>query len=63
MANFNIRDIPDDLARKVKAQAAADGITLHDFVVAVLRGKVEPEIYLQGVPIKAVAHDYAGVKG
>lgn len=36
MAVINLRDVPDDLARMVKATAASEGLTLREFVLGVL---------------------------
>ena len=33
MATINLRDIPDDLHRKTKAQAALEGITIKELVI------------------------------
>lgn len=37
MATINLRDIPDDLHRKVKAKAAMEGITLKQLVILALK--------------------------
>ena len=36
MANINIREVPDDLHRRAKAEAAMEGITLKDFILKAL---------------------------
>ena len=36
MSNLNLRDFPDDLHRKAKAQAALMGITLKELIIRAL---------------------------
>ena len=36
MAIMNLRDMPDDLHRRAKVQAAMEGITLKDLVIKAL---------------------------
>ena len=49
MADINIRKMPDDLIRKVKAQAALKGITMRDYVIASLQATIQGE---EGAPKK-----------
>jgi predicted HicB family RNase H-like nuclease len=37
MAILNLRDIPDDLHRRTKAQAAMEGITIKELVIKALK--------------------------
>lgn len=41
MANLNIRDVPEQLTKKVKAQAALSGLPLREYVIKVLRDNQE----------------------
>lgn len=41
MAMVQIRNVPDDLHRKLKARAALAGMTLSDFLLAELRRSAE----------------------
>ncbi len=41
MATINIRDVPNDLHRKAKAQAALEGTTLKDSVIRLLTEYLE----------------------
>ncbi|MDA2912942.1 hypothetical protein MYX77_03100 [Acidobacteriia bacterium AH_259_A11_L15] len=36
MKTLNLRDLPEDFVRKVKSQAALEGLTLKDFIVRVV---------------------------
>jgi predicted HicB family RNase H-like nuclease len=36
MATMNLRDVPDDLHRKAKAEAAMEGVTLKELVIKAL---------------------------
>ena len=37
MSNINIRNVPEDLHRQAKAQAALQGITMQEFVIRAIR--------------------------
>ncbi len=41
MKNLQIRNVPDDLHRRLKARAAAEGRTLSDFALTELRRAAE----------------------
>jgi predicted HicB family RNase H-like nuclease len=41
MANFNIRGIDDELAKKAKMEALSRGLSLRQFVIWLLRKAVE----------------------
>ena len=41
MANINIRDFPDDLHKKVKSQAALEGLSIKALVIKLLTQYVE----------------------
>ena len=38
MATINLRDVPEDLHRRAKAQAAMEGISLKALVIKLLEG-------------------------
>lgn len=42
-SHLNIRNIPSDLHRAAKAQAAREGRTLRELVIAALEAHLEPE--------------------
>ena len=41
MTDYTIRDIPKDLWRKVKSEAALDDSSIKDYIIKTLREKVE----------------------
>jgi plasmid stability protein len=43
MATINLRNMPNDLHRKAKAQAALEGTTLKDLVIRLLTEYLEKE--------------------
>ena len=60
MAVWNIRGVPDELARTVKSTAAARGVTLTDLVIGTMGREVDS---VAGSPRKKIADDSAGVVG
>ena len=59
MTVWNIRGVPDELARTVKSTAAARGVTLTDLVI----GTMGREMGAAESPRKKIADDSAGVVG
>ena len=41
MADINLRKVPDDLARRIKAFAAFKGVTMRDFILSTLEKEIE----------------------
>jgi plasmid stability protein len=43
MQTINLRNVPEDLVRKVKSKAALSGVTMRQFVIDTLTAAVEEE--------------------
>jgi plasmid stability protein len=43
MANLQVKNVPDDLFRKIRRYAAQEGRTIRDFVLEAVRAKVARE--------------------
>jgi hypothetical protein len=40
---LNLRDLPEDFVRKVKSQAALEGVTLKEFIIRAVSAALPPE--------------------
>lgn len=53
--NLNLRDVPEELMRKLKADSAGQGITLREYCLAKL-GHMESRKIVATAAVKAAAH-------
>ena len=57
MADLNIRNVPPETLRRLKADAALNGMTLREWCLRLLNGVADPPTARQTVETRRSSHD------